>query len=112
MDYSLSKDERLGKSDFRRLKWTRAGRTSHFLLFIHKNQNSMKKFGVVINRKIKGAVSRNRIRRVLREFFRLNKGLFDNCHSYFVRVNQLPQEVSMGAIGPELQALVGRTGKG
>lgn len=70
----------------------------------------MKKFGVVVNRKVKGAVSRNRIRRIVREFFRLNKNLFDNCHNYFIRVNILPRRLTMSALDPELRALV-RTGK-
>jgi ribonuclease P protein component len=111
MKYTLKKDERLGKGDFRRLKWTKAGRTSHFLLFKNKNPQSTKKFGVVINRKIKGAVNRNRVRRILREFFRLNKGCFENCHNHFIRVNDLPKKLSMGALSTELETLMSRTGK-
>ena len=61
---------------------------------------------MVIQRKIKGAVVRNRIRRSVREFFRLNKDLFDNCHDYYVRVVRMPERIRWDTVSTELRALI------
>jgi ribonuclease P protein component len=47
--------------------------TEHFLLMLRKNNKDARRLGLVVGRKVGGAVSRNRIKRLIREFFRLNK---------------------------------------
>ena len=47
--------------------------TEHFILILRKNDKDGKRLGLVVGRKVGGAVSRNRIKRLIREFFRLNK---------------------------------------
>jgi ribonuclease P protein component len=47
--------------------------TEHFVLILRKNDKDVKRLGLVVGRKVGGAVSRNRIKRLIREFFRLNK---------------------------------------
>ena len=111
MGFTLGKSERLGRTEFRRAKWKKRGGTPHFLLFRCRNAGSGKRFGVVIQRKIKGAVVRNRIRRSVREFFRLNKDLFDNCHDYYVRVVRMPERIRWDTVSTELRALVAGTVK-
>ncbi len=106
MRMTLSKSERLGRKEFRRAMWRKRGNTPHFLLFESRNENSGKRFGVVIQRKIKGAVVRNRIRRSVKEFFRLNKDLFTDCHDYSVRVVRKPERIRWDLISTELRALV------
>ena len=108
MEQTLERTERLGKRDFRVAKWTKSGRTLHFLLFKSKNENSVKRFGVVVSRKVKGAVKRNRIKRLLREFFRLNKRVFLESVNYSVRVNKLPSKLTYEAVSRELYALVSK----
>ncbi len=108
MDQTLGKAERLNKRDFRYTKWTKSGRTVHFLLFRSKNEISVKRFGVVVSRKVKGAVRRNRIKRLLREFFRLNKPLFRESTSYSVRVTGLPERVTWEAVSGELRVLLSK----
>jgi ribonuclease P protein component len=112
MELTLKKTERLGKRDFRKVKWVRSGRTAHFLLFRVKNDDSTRRFGVVISRKIKGAVRRNRIKRLLREFFRLNKELFREGANYSVRVTVAPVCLTWDAISRELHALVAKAAGG
>lgn len=46
-------------------------RTSHFLIIIDKKKIGATRLGVTLTRKIGGAVVRNRIKRYLREFFRV-----------------------------------------
>jgi len=108
MEYALRKAERLKRRDFRSAKWVRSGKTRHFLLFMSTNEHSTKRFGVVVSRKIKGAVRRNRIKRLLREFFRLNKELFLGCANYSVRVTRMPSSVSWDAVSRELRLLATR----
>ncbi len=46
------------------------------ILFILKKDNSYLKFGIRVNKSIKKAVKRNRIKRLLREILRKNKDKF------------------------------------
>lgn len=47
--------------------------TEHFWLILRKNNKDARRLGLVVGKKVGGAVSRNRIKRLIREFFRLNK---------------------------------------
>jgi ribonuclease P protein component len=106
MPQTFGKNERVNRRRFRRARWVRRAATAHFLLFESNNQDSGKRFGVVIQRKIKGVVARNRIRRLAREFFRLNKNLFRECHDYHVRVVRMPGKPCYGLVESELLTLV------
>ena len=104
-DHTLTKTERLGKGDFHKAKWIRFRRSPHFLLFKSKNKESTRRFGVVVSRKIKGAVRRNRIKRLLREFFRLNKQRFPEQACYSVRVTAMPDSLTWNSVSSELDQL-------
>ncbi len=107
MKFTLSKSERLGRREFRRAKWKKRGSTPHFLLFKSRNEDSGKRFGVVIQKRtIKGAVVRNRIRRSVKEFFRLNKHLLEDCHDYYVRIVRMPEKFRWDVVSTELRTLV------
>jgi ribonuclease P protein component len=111
MEFTLSKSERWGRKEFRRAQWKKRGSTPHFLLFKSRNEDSGRRFGVVIQRKIKGAVVRNRIRRSVKEFIRLNKDLFEDYHDYYVRIVRMPERIRWDVVSTELRALVASTVK-
>ena len=75
MRRTYGRENRLGKVNF----WKDRSRrkrfdTEHFILFLRKNDKDDKRLGLVVGRKVGQAVSRNRIKRLIREFFRLNRG--------------------------------------
>ncbi len=75
MGRTYGRQNRVGNVDFwkdrsRRKKFD----TEHFILFLRKNDKDTKRLGLVVGRRVGQAVLRNRIKRLIREFFRLNKG--------------------------------------
>jgi ribonuclease P protein component len=76
--YSFSKRERLlNRKDFVNLN--RLGKryhTKHFLVIVKENEAGVKRLGITVTKKIGNAVKRNRVKRLTREFFRLNKHHF------------------------------------
>ncbi len=64
--------------------------TANLTVNILKKQSQKPRLGITIpNRVEKSAVKRNKTRRLIREFFRLNKNLFktDRDYSFYVRKN-------------------------
>ncbi|MCK5513232.1 MAG: ribonuclease P protein component [Deltaproteobacteria bacterium] len=75
--FSLGKEERLLKPpEFKRvLHDGKSQSTEHFKVFIFFNRTNKQRLGITTSRKIGAATKRNRIKRLLREFFRLHKTL-------------------------------------
>ncbi len=72
---SFGKDERVRKrKDYQRI-YQQGVRINlpNFVVILHCNQLGLRRLGVVAGKKTGNAVKRNRIKRLVREFFRLNK---------------------------------------
>ncbi|PID76899.1 MAG: ribonuclease P protein component [Deltaproteobacteria bacterium] len=50
-----------------------------FSLVFLENGYGFSRIGISVNRRIKGAVRRNRIKRIIRESFRLNRKIYPQC---------------------------------
>jgi ribonuclease P protein component len=78
---------KLRKSHLLRKGWEfeqvyKKGRRLHgkgFTLIFHHNELEHSRIGISIHRQIKGAVKRNRIKRIIRESFRLHGELYPQC---------------------------------
>lgn len=61
---------------FRRLYSTSGHANSYLVLYARKNRSAANRVGVTVSKKLGGAVVRNRVRRRLREVYRLNEMRF------------------------------------
>jgi ribonuclease P protein component len=106
MANTFSKDERLKKGDFRGTRWNKRAETPHFLLLVHRNEQGEKKLGITIRKKTGGAVVRNRMRRLVKEFYRLNKDLFPDRHNNLLKIKQVPERLTWTETDKELHELL------
>lgn len=86
--FSFAKSERLLKSrDFTRVR--KDGKRLHtrsFTVFILPNVLGKRRLGLSVSSRVADSPGRNRIKRLLREFFRLNKDAFPDSSDILVSV--------------------------
>ncbi|HVN97757.1 MAG TPA: ribonuclease P protein component [Syntrophorhabdaceae bacterium] len=103
--FRFQKNERLKKGDFRGAQWVKRSETALFSLLIRKNTYGSKRIAVAIRRQVGKAVIRNRMKRLIKECFRLRKELFaDGCDN-LVKVKRVPQRPDFEAVCKEISAL-------
>jgi ribonuclease P protein component len=106
MAYTLTKNEMLKKGDFRGIKWAKQGETTHFLLLGNKNPYPKKRIAIGVRKKTGGAVKRNCMKRLIKEFFRLHKMLFADYYDSLIKVKKIPQQIRWEETKEELQQLL------
>ena len=73
--FSFSEEERIVKrAEFINLKLhgTRYS-TQHFIVILKQNRRDITRLGITVSKRVGNSVERNRIKRSIREFFRLSK---------------------------------------
>jgi len=88
--YSFGKDERVRKRK-EYLKIYQNGtriNSKNFITILSRNQSGTKRLGITVTKKVGNSVKRNRIKRLLREFFRLNKDKLPDSRDIVVIVKK------------------------
>lgn len=79
-------------------------------LFILKTPTLKSKIGIVISRKIRGSVFRNRLKRILREFFRSKTFILDQNFSIIVLVFSAKPNYGLAHVVLEMDRLFHKSG--
>jgi ribonuclease P protein component len=88
--FSFRKNDRITQpQDFRRvMKLGRRLPSRNFLLFIQKNEGAFHRLGIVVKKEIGPATYRNRMKRYVREFFRLHKHQIKGSYDIILMVKK------------------------
>lgn len=75
---TFGKDERIRKKKDYLAVYQQGLRSHsrHFTVIVHRNSSAKRRLGITVGKKVGNAVKRNRLKRSLREFFRLHKEQF------------------------------------
>ncbi len=110
IDHRLRRHERLTKrADFETI--FREGirySTRHFFITIYQTNLDVRRLGMVVSRKVGGAVKRNRVKRLVREFFRLNKHRLPEGHDIVFIAKPNSIELDYVALTEEMLEFFGR----
>ena len=106
--FSFEKHERIKKrKDF--LKVYEDGvrvNSKNFIVILSRNQAGNKRLGITVTKKVGNAVKRNRIKRLLREFFRLNKEALPDSFDIVIIVKKGVTFLTYNDVYEELTALL------
>lgn len=105
---SFGKDERIrSKKDYLRIyKQGRRGYSEHFTWIIHRSPVGLRRLGITAGKKVGNAVMRNRIKRLLREFFRLNKSSLPEGRDIVIMVRPRMAFMGYSDVRRELEGLL------
>jgi ribonuclease P protein component len=89
------------------LKLSRAGRkfhSAHFIILSGNNDRNETRLGITVSSKVGNAVVRNRIKRLLREFFRRHRCELGTGQDFLVIAKTSAAQISSAEIAEEMRA--------
>ncbi len=111
MDFSFRKRDRiLSPVDFTKVRKT--GRRTHtrsLTIFVAQNGLGVRRLGLAVSSKVANSVGRNRVKRLIREVFRLNKGLFPEGSDTFISVKDASTLNTLLTVSQELSGAFKKT---
>ena len=105
MEQNFPKSCRLRKTWEYQLVWKMGCKqhTPHFILLCRKNPAGQSRLGVTVSRKVGNAVARNRVKRRIKEFFRLHQQQFTEAVDFSVIAKKGAAVLSTEQIHAELR---------
>ncbi|MCB9764085.1 MAG: ribonuclease P protein component [Alphaproteobacteria bacterium] len=109
---TFPREVRLRRSvDFRRVQSRgRRARTRHLLVLYTRGRGDRTRFGLVVSRKVGNAVTRNRVKRWLREAIRRNRWRVSGCWDLAIIASPRAATAGLAAITDELITVFERLG--
>jgi len=106
--FSFSKKEKLlNRRDFVNLN--RLGerhQTAHFAILLKQNGRGNTRLGITVSKRTGNSVNRNRVKRLIREFFRLHKDLFPRGYDFVISAKKDAGDLDFWNIQEELGEFV------
>jgi len=106
--FSFPKDQRL-LNRYAFVKLNRSGKrhhTEHFIIIHKENGLGIARLGVTVSRKAGNAVRRNRTKRLIREFFRLESPNFPQGHDIVIVAKKDASYLDLWKIKEEIGRIV------
>ena len=95
------------KTSYRNIYARGSAKSSRFFTAIScRNPEGIKRLGITVTKKTGNAVRRNRLKRLIREFFRLNENLFPADHDTVIMAKKNIPHLSYRETAEELTELL------
>lgn len=110
MGFGFSKSDRVVRREDFLLAQKRGRRvhSAHFVIVLFDRGSGVSRLGLVTSRKVANAVGRNRVRRVLREVFRLNRPRFPERHDVVIIAREGAASLDSQTIRAEILGALAR----
>jgi len=96
------------RAEFLSLQLEHRGKKSrHFIVILAAGSQTDCRLGVTVSRKIGDAVRRNRVKRLVREFFRLHRSELQPAHDLLVIARAGAEKLSFKDVESELASTLG-----
>jgi len=105
--YTFRREERIRRrDDFRRISREGAKyQSQHFRVSLCPNHLPYARLGITVGKHIGSAVRRNRLKRMIREFFRLNKAVLPDASDLVITAKDGAAGLNFGQVSEELKGI-------
>ncbi|MFH1350435.1 MAG: ribonuclease P protein component [Pseudomonadota bacterium] len=106
--FSFPKKQRLlNRKDFVNLnRFGKRYQSKHFTVLFNRNRLGITRLGITVSKKIGNAVKRNKVKRLIREFFRLHKSHFPQGYDMVIAAKYGASDLYFWEIKEELGELI------